>query len=133
MDGGRVPWRRGGEGGGLACVCVGVWGAAAPAWQPLARWLAGWGGWAAEFEGRGQRCTFPGTPRRRRPTLCPPLCPCAPPAQREDKERKKAFRAAGKGAKPLWEEDGRRRTLLDKYDEEEEEMMQVQGKQRCFG
>eukprot|EP00887_Chlorella_sp_A99_P003910 scaffold11.g3910.t1 len=44
---------------------------------------------------------------------------------REDKERKKAFRAAGKGAKPLWEEDGRRRTLLDKYDEEEEEMMQL--------
>jgi len=32
-----------------------------------------------------------------------------------------ARRAASKQAKPLWEEDGRRRGLLDKYDEEEEE------------
>ena len=49
----------------------------------------------------------------------------ARPAQREQKDRDKAWRAAGKQAKPLWEEDGRRRGLLDKYDEEEEEMMQV--------
>lgn len=45
--------------------------------------------------------------------------------QREDKERVKARKAAGKQAKPLWEEDGKRRSLLDKYDEEEEQMMQV--------
>lgn len=53
----------------------------------------------------------------------PPGCP--PPVQREQKDRDKAWRAAGKQAKPLWEEDGKRRGLLDKYDEEEEEMMQV--------
>ena len=48
--------------------------------------------------------------------------------QREDKSRAKARKAAGKGAKPLWEEDGKRRGLLDKYDEEEEEqMMQASG------
>ena len=46
-------------------------------------------------------------------------------AQREDKERAKARKAAGKQAKPLWQEDGKRRSLLDKYDEEEEQMMQV--------
>ncbi|GAB4814564.1 hypothetical protein N2152v2_001610 [Parachlorella kessleri] len=44
---------------------------------------------------------------------------------REVKDREKAWRAAGKQAKPLWEEDGRRRGLLDKYDQEEEEMMQI--------
>ncbi|KAL4429830.1 hypothetical protein ABPG77_010947 [Micractinium sp. CCAP 211/92] len=44
---------------------------------------------------------------------------------REDKERQKARKAAGKQAKPLWEEDGKRRSLLDKYDEEEEQMMQL--------
>ncbi|KAL4437375.1 hypothetical protein ABPG75_004514 [Micractinium tetrahymenae] len=44
---------------------------------------------------------------------------------REDRERAKARKAAGKQAKPLWEEDGKRRTLLDKYDEEEEQMMQL--------
>jgi hypothetical protein len=48
--------------------------------------------------------------------------------QREDKERAKARRAAGKQAKPLWEEDGKRRGLLDKYDEEEEQSMQVSAK-----
>lgn len=48
-----------------------------------------------------------------------------PLPQREDKERAKARRAAGKQAKPLWEEDGKRRGLLDKYDEEEEQGMQV--------
>lgn len=45
--------------------------------------------------------------------------------QREDKERAKARKAAGKQAKPLWQEDGKRRGLLDKYDEEEEQMMEV--------
>lgn len=45
--------------------------------------------------------------------------------QREDKQRAKARKAAGKQAKPLWQEDGKRRGLLDKYDEEEEQMMEV--------
>ena len=45
--------------------------------------------------------------------------------QREDKERQKARKAAGKQAKPLWQEDGKRRGLLDKYDEEDEQMMEV--------
>lgn len=60
-----------------------------------------------------------------------PTHPCPPPParpQREDKQRAKAFKAAGKGAKPLWEEDGVRRGLLDKYDEEEEASMRV----RCI-
>ncbi len=39
----------------------------------------------------------------------------------QDKARRKAARAATKVAKPLWEEDGKRRSLLDKYDEEEAE------------
>lgn len=39
---------------------------------------------------------------------------------REQRDREKALRASQK-AKPLWEEDGVRRTMLDKYDEEEEE------------
>lgn len=51
--------------------------------------------------------------------------------QREDKERAKARKAAGKQAKPLWQEDGKRRGLLDKYDEEEEQMMEV-GRPTCF-
>ena len=54
----------------------------------------------------------------------PPLA-ASPWPQREDKERSKARKASGKQAKPLWEEDGKRRGLLDKYDEEEEQMMQV--------
>lgn len=41
--------------------------------------------------------------------------------QAEDKQRKKAFKAATKQNKPLFEEDGQRRGLLDKYDEEEQE------------
>jgi hypothetical protein len=41
--------------------------------------------------------------------------------QAEDKKRAKARKAAGKQAKPLWEEDGKVRGLLDKYDEEEAE------------
>ncbi len=45
--------------------------------------------------------------------------------QREDKDRAKARKAAGKQAKPLWQEDGKRRGLLDKYDEEDEQMMEV--------
>ena len=40
---------------------------------------------------------------------------------RENKQRAKAFRDSQKKAKPLWEEDGQKRSLLDKYDEEEEE------------
>lgn len=43
---------------------------------------------------------------------------------REDKDRREAYRAGSKKhAKPLWEEDGKKRSLLDKYDEEEEEML----------
>ncbi|KAI8475940.1 MAG: SART-1 protein [Monoraphidium minutum] len=42
-------------------------------------------------------------------------------ARAQDKARAKARRAAGKEAKPLWMEDGRLRSMLDKYDEEEEE------------
>lgn len=42
-------------------------------------------------------------------------------AQTEDKLRKKAMKAATKENKPLFGEDGRRRGLLDKYDEEEAE------------
>ncbi|GIL64767.1 hypothetical protein Vafri_18646 [Volvox africanus] len=41
----------------------------------------------------------------------------------EEKRRRKALKAAKKEAKPLWEEDGKVRTLLDKYDEEEEEVV----------
>ncbi|WIA22095.1 hypothetical protein OEZ85_004437 [Tetradesmus obliquus] len=39
----------------------------------------------------------------------------------QEKARRKARAAATKTAKPLWEEDGKIRGLLDKYDEEEEE------------
>jgi U4/U6.U5 tri-snRNP-associated protein 1 len=39
--------------------------------------------------------------------------------QAQEAARAKARRAASKGAKPLWQEDGRVRGLLDKYDEEE--------------
>jgi hypothetical protein len=42
-------------------------------------------------------------------------------ARAQDKARAKARRAAGKEAKPLWAEDGNVRSLLDKYDEEDEE------------
>lgn len=42
--------------------------------------------------------------------------------QTEDKQRKKAFKAATKENKPLFGEDGKVRGLLDKYDEEAEEM-----------
>ncbi|GFR52264.1 hypothetical protein Agub_g14798, partial [Astrephomene gubernaculifera] len=41
----------------------------------------------------------------------------------EEKRRRKALKAAKKEAKPLWEEDGKVRTILDKYDEEEEEVV----------
>lgn len=63
------------------------------------------------------------TPRPTHPILVRTPRPAC--LQREDKERQKARKAAGKQAKPLWEEDGKRRSLLDKYDEEEEQMMQV--------
>ena len=45
--------------------------------------------------------------------------------QREDKQRAKAFRESKKTGKPLWEEDGQQRSLLDKYDEEEEQAFQL--------
>ncbi|KAG2440237.1 hypothetical protein HXX76_004349 [Chlamydomonas incerta] len=41
----------------------------------------------------------------------------------EEKKRRKAMKASKKEAKPLWEEDGKVRTILDKYDEEEEEVV----------
>ncbi|PNW84722.1 hypothetical protein CHLRE_03g156100v5 [Chlamydomonas reinhardtii] len=41
----------------------------------------------------------------------------------EEKRRRKAMKASKKEAKPLWEEDGKVRTILDKYDEEEEEVV----------
>ena len=45
--------------------------------------------------------------------------------QAEHKGRDKARRAAQK-ARPLFEEDGKKRSVLDKYDEEEaEEAMQI--------
>ncbi|KAK2078591.1 hypothetical protein QBZ16_003431 [Prototheca wickerhamii] len=47
---------------------------------------------------------------------------------RETRDREKAYRDSGKAAKPLWEEDGQRRGLLDKYDEEEQEVL-VLGRQ----
>jgi len=40
--------------------------------------------------------------------------------ERENKEMQKAIKASQK-AKPLWEEEGAKKSLLDKYDEEEEE------------
>ena len=40
--------------------------------------------------------------------------------QREQSKRNKARRAATKSGQPLWQEDGKVRSLLDKYDEEEE-------------
>jgi U4/U6.U5 tri-snRNP-associated protein 1 len=40
--------------------------------------------------------------------------------ERENMEREHALKASRK-AKPLWEEDGMKRSMLDKYDEEEEE------------
>lgn len=55
----------------------------------------------------------------------------------QEKARRKARAAATKTAKPLWEEDGKVRGLLDKYDEEEEEAIaafdetgQLQAQQR---
>jgi U4/U6.U5 tri-snRNP-associated protein 1 len=45
--------------------------------------------------------------------------------KREDKQRAKAFQDSRKTAKPLWEEDGQKRSLLDKYDQEEEEAFQL--------
>lgn len=45
--------------------------------------------------------------------------------QAEDKKRNKAREAATKKAKPLFGEDGKKRSLLDKYDEEEELVMQL--------
>lgn len=56
-------------------------------------------------------------------TVSPHSSPAS--TQRETKQREKAYRDSGKVAKPLWEEDGRQRTLLDKYDEEEEQVIQV--------
>ena len=41
--------------------------------------------------------------------------------QAERKKREKARKAATKVGQPLFEEDGKRRSILDKYDEEEEE------------
>ena len=87
--------------------------------------------------GAGGREGEGGAGRRGRPPPPPPGGPPPPPppplhthtcpphtlTQREDKDRKKAF--TSRKAKPLWEEDGKRRGLLDKYDEEEAEMMQV--------
>ena len=48
-------------------------------------------------------------------------------AQIEQKKRDKARRAASKEEhiKPLFEEDGKKRTMLDKYDEEEETGMDI--------
>jgi U4/U6.U5 tri-snRNP-associated protein 1 len=48
--------------------------------------------------------------------------------QRETKKRAKAYTDSRKTAKPLWEEDGKRRSLLDKYDEDEEEVLTLGGK-----
>ncbi|KAG7667063.1 hypothetical protein Ndes2526B_g04448 [Nannochloris sp. 'desiccata'] len=45
--------------------------------------------------------------------------------KREDRQRAKAFADSRKTAKPLWEEDGQKRSLLDKYDQEEEEAFQL--------
>lgn len=45
--------------------------------------------------------------------------------QREVKDRSKAYKESRKSAKPLWEEDGVSRSILDKYDEEEEEALQL--------
>lgn len=41
--------------------------------------------------------------------------------QAERNKREKARKAATKVGQPLFEEDGKRRSILDKYDEEEEE------------
>lgn len=43
----------------------------------------------------------------------------------EDKKRRKARDAATKKGKPLFEEDGKKRSLLDKYDEEEEMALEL--------
>jgi len=45
--------------------------------------------------------------------------------KREDKQRAKAFADSRKTGKPLWEEDGQKRSLLDKYDQEEEESFRL--------
>jgi len=45
--------------------------------------------------------------------------------QREVKDRSKAYLESRKTGKPLWEEDGINRSILDKYDEEEEESLQL--------
>ena len=42
---------------------------------------------------------------------------------REVKERERAYAASKKQGKPLWEEDGKKRSILDKYDEEEEQAL----------
>lgn len=46
--------------------------------------------------------------------------------KRENTVRAKAFRESQKTAKPLWEEDGIKRSILDKYDEEEEEALRLE-------
>ncbi|GAX83291.1 hypothetical protein CEUSTIGMA_g10717.t1 [Chlamydomonas eustigma] len=43
----------------------------------------------------------------------------------EERKRKKAREAAAPKAKPLWEEDGKRRGILDKYDEEDDQVMKL--------
>jgi hypothetical protein len=45
--------------------------------------------------------------------------------QAEQKKRAKAIKAATKINKPLFNEDGKTRALLDKYDEEEEDTVMV--------
>lgn len=44
---------------------------------------------------------------------------------KEVKQRQKSYAASKKTGKPLWEEDGQERSLLDKYDEEEEQELSL--------
>lgn len=78
-------------------------------------------GWTCELSPTGERgCGDPGAGGGSHK----PPSPFS--TQRETRDRERAYRAADK-AKPLWEEDGQKRTLLDKYDEEEQEALQVRG------
>ena len=47
--------------------------------------------------------------------------------QAERTKREKARKAATNAGKPLWDEDGQRRGLLDKYDEQEEDASMTVG------
>ena len=67
---------------------------------------------------------FSPDPRSRAPNPKPSSLSCT---QAERTKREKARKAATNAGKPLWDEDGQRRGLLDKYDEQEEDASMTVG------